>query len=73
MTTILVVPLHQHPPEVQIKIAHAMRDCLNITNPYLASYVDVTHSMREAKLTIETEFFGRGSLRKRSTLTLSMV
>lgn len=65
MTTILVVPLHQHPPEVQIKIAHAMRDCLNITNPYLASYVDVTHSMREAKLTIETEFFGRGSLRKK--------
>ncbi|EFO65005.1 Nek-like kinase protein [Giardia lamblia P15] len=65
VTTILMVPLHQHPPEVQAQITRAMRGCLNVNNPYLASYVDVTHSTRDAKLTIETEFFGRGSLRKK--------
>lgn len=65
MTTILMVPLHQYPAEVQIRILRAMRCCLNINNPCLASYMDVTHSMREAQLTIETEYFGRGSLRKK--------
>lgn len=65
MTTVLMVPLNQYSAEVQIQILRAMRCCLNINNPFLASYVDATHSMREAQLTIETEYFGRGSLRKK--------
>ncbi|EET02603.1 Ankyrin repeat protein [Giardia duodenalis] len=65
MTTILRIPLQQYSSDMQIRILRTVRGCLNISSPFLASYIDVTHSTRKAQLAVETEYFGRGSLRKK--------